>query len=90
MTKRLHFRELRSFPGGSDGRESACNVGDMSSILGLGRSPGEGNEPHKQWGTAKEKNNHKKPIKHIKKNIFLSRMLLPTLSFVVVVLFSFY
>ena len=31
------------FPGGSDGKESACNVGDLVSIPGLGRSPGEGN-----------------------------------------------
>ena len=31
------------FPGGSDGKESACNAGDLSSIPGLGRSPGEGN-----------------------------------------------
>ena len=30
------------FPGGSDGKESACNVGDLSSIPGLGRSPGGG------------------------------------------------
>ena len=29
--------------GGSDGKESACNAGDVSSISGLGRSPGEGN-----------------------------------------------
>ena len=33
----------KSFPGGSDGKESACNVGDLGSIPGLGRSPGEGN-----------------------------------------------
>ena len=31
------------FPGGSDGKESACNVGDPSLIPGSGRSPGEGN-----------------------------------------------
>ena len=31
------------FPGGSDGKESACNAGDLGSITGLGRSPGEGN-----------------------------------------------
>ena len=29
-------------PGGSDGKESACNVRDLGSIPGLGRSPGEG------------------------------------------------
>ena len=31
------------FSGGSDGKESACKVGDPGSILGSGRSPGEGN-----------------------------------------------
>ena len=32
-----------SFPGSSDGKASAYNVGDPSSIPGSGRSPGEGN-----------------------------------------------
>ena len=31
------------FPGGSDGKESACNVGDLGSISKSERSPGEGN-----------------------------------------------
>ena len=31
------------FPGGSDGKVSAYNVGDLGSIPGLGRSSGEGN-----------------------------------------------
>ena len=32
------------FPGGSDGKESACNAGgDLGSIPGSGRSPAEGN-----------------------------------------------
>ena len=31
------------FPGGSDGKESACNAGDLGSIPGLGRFPGGGN-----------------------------------------------
>ena len=31
------------FPGGSDGKASAYNAGDLGSITGLGRSPGEGN-----------------------------------------------
>ena len=30
------------FPGGSAGKESACNAGDLGSIPGLGRSPGGG------------------------------------------------
>ena len=32
-----------SFPGGSDGKAFACNVGDPGVIPGSGRSPGEGN-----------------------------------------------
>jgi len=31
------------FPGGSGGKEPACSAGDLGSISGLGRSPGEGN-----------------------------------------------
>ena len=31
------------FPGGSDGKESASNAGDLGLISGLGRFPGEGN-----------------------------------------------
>ena len=31
------------FPGGSDGKESACSAGDPGSIPGSGRSPGVGN-----------------------------------------------
>ena len=37
----LRYRE--GFPSGSDGKASAYNVGDLGSIPGLGRSPGEGN-----------------------------------------------
>ena len=33
---------ITDFPGGSAGKESACSVGDLGLILGLGRSPGEG------------------------------------------------
>ena len=34
---------IQGFPGGSDSKASACNVGDQGSIPGLGRSTGEGN-----------------------------------------------
>ena len=37
------------FPGGSDGKESACNVRDLGSIPGLERFPGEGNEYSLQY-----------------------------------------
>ena len=36
-------KALKGFPGGSDGKESACNARDLGLISGLGRSPGEGN-----------------------------------------------
>ena len=32
------------FPSGSDGKEAACNAGDLVLIPGSGRSPGEGND----------------------------------------------
>ena len=37
------------FPGGSDGKVSAYNVGDPGSIPGSGRSPGEGNDNPLQY-----------------------------------------
>ena len=38
----FNFTYRMGFTGGSAGKESACNVGDLGSISGLGRSPGEG------------------------------------------------
>ena len=35
--------ELKGFPCGSEVKASACNSGDLGSIPGSGRSPGEGN-----------------------------------------------
>ena len=40
---------MKIFPGGSDGNESACNVGDPDSTPGLGRSSGEGNGNLRQY-----------------------------------------
>ena len=37
---------FQDFPGGSDGKESACNAGDLGSIPRFGRSPGEGTATH--------------------------------------------
>ena len=39
---RLLNNVILGFPGGSDGKESACHAGDLGLIPGLGRSPGEG------------------------------------------------
>ena len=42
----IEFLEIKpGFPGGSDGKESSCNVGDMGSIPGLGRFSGAGVQP---------------------------------------------
>ena len=38
-----NFQIPNGFPGDSNDKESACNAGDPGSVLGLGRSPGEGN-----------------------------------------------
>ena len=37
-----YSHSFHSFPGGSDGKECACKLGDLDSIPGLGRSPGGG------------------------------------------------
>ena len=39
---RLLTPVFMDFPGGSVGKESASNEGDLGSVLGLGRSPGGG------------------------------------------------
>ena len=41
------------FPGGSDGKGSACNTGDPGSIPGLRKSPGEGNGNPLQYSCLK-------------------------------------
>ena len=46
-----------TIPGGSDGKASACNVGDPGSIAGLGRSPGEGNGNPLQYSCLKNSMN---------------------------------
>ena len=39
----MYLNVCQGFPGGSNGKASACNAGDLGSITGSGRSPGEGN-----------------------------------------------
>ena len=43
----------KGFPGGSDDKEPTCNVGDLSSIPGLGRSPGGGHGNALQYSCLK-------------------------------------
>ena len=40
---RMKWSTFWGFPGGSEGKASACNVTDLGSVPGSGRSPGEGN-----------------------------------------------
>ena len=44
--KAQNYMTLWEVPGGSDGKESACNTGDPGLIPGLGRSPGKGSGTH--------------------------------------------
>ena len=48
----IHYKYM-GFSGGSDGKESACNVEDLGSIPGLGRSPGEGHGNPLQYSCLK-------------------------------------
>ena len=43
ITVAINMNLGKCFPGGSDGKASVCNAGDLRLIPGLGRSPGEGN-----------------------------------------------
>ena len=47
----VYVLDNSGFHSGSDGKESACNVGDLDLIPGLGRSPGEGHA----WGIPKDR-----------------------------------
>ena len=49
----LGLSHFSPFPSGSEGKESACNAGDLSSIPGLGRCPGEGNGNPLQYSCLK-------------------------------------
>ena len=50
----VYLADLGSFPGGSDGKASACSVGDRGSIPGLGRFPGAGNGNSPQYSCLKK------------------------------------
>ena len=52
-SKKEEIRVYMGFPGGSAGKESACNPGDLGSIPGLGRSPGEGKGYPRQYSGPK-------------------------------------
>ena len=49
MSGRIWAIPTHGFPGGSAGKESACNAGDLGLIPGLGRSPGKGHDNPLQY-----------------------------------------
>ena len=49
IRERLPTPIFLGFPGGSDGKESACSAVDLGSIPGLGRAPGEGHSNPLQY-----------------------------------------
>ena len=49
LKKNIGVAISMGFPGGSEGKASACNAGDLGSIPGPGRSPGEGNGNQLQY-----------------------------------------
>ena len=51
-----------SFPGGSDGKESTCNVGDLGSVPGLGRSSGGGHG--NQYSCLENPHEHRSPASY--------------------------
>ena len=79
---RLPTPGFLGFPGGSDGKESACNAGDLGSIPGLGRSPGgeHGDPLHGQrslagcspWGHKKSDTTEQLPLSLSTCTIFYS------------------
>ena len=50
------------FPGSSDGKESTCNVGDLGSIPGLGRSPGGGHDNSLQYSCLENLRGPRSPV----------------------------
>ena len=59
------------FPGGSAGKESACNVGALGSIPGLGRSPGEGNDNPFQYSCLENPKDQYKKVHDNTRNLGL-------------------
>ena len=47
----IYYMYVMGFSCGSDGKESACNVGDLGLITGFGRCPGEANGYTRQYSS---------------------------------------
>ena len=61
----IHFNgpiSALGFPGGSDGKEPTCNVGDLGSVPGLGRSPGGRNDNPLQYSCVENSHGQRSPV----------------------------
>ena len=63
---------ISRFPCGSAGKESACNAGDLDSIPGLGRSPGEGKGYPLQYSGLENSMSHRVRFDGVTFTFFLS------------------
>ena len=52
----------QGFPCGSDGKESACNEGDLGSVPGLGRSPGGGPGNRLQYSCLEDRHGQRRLV----------------------------
>ena len=53
---------MKGFPGGSEVKTSACNAGDLGSVLGLGRSPGRGEGNPFQYSCLENPHGQRNPV----------------------------
>ena len=74
------------FPGGSAGKESACNVGDQGSVPELGRSLGEGNIYPLQY-SGLENSMDCIEIRHDCKELDMTEQLSPVLTAIFLIIF---
>ena len=59
LNKQISYKDTLGFPSGSEGKESACNVGDPGSIPGLGIFPGERNGNPFQYSCLENPHGHR-------------------------------
>ena len=72
------------FPGGSDGKESACNAGDPGSKPELARSPGEGNGNPLQYSCLKnsmDRGAWRATVHGVTENLYLGQKSCPQISY---------
>ena len=62
------YWSIIAFPGGSDGKESAFNAGDLGPVPGLGRAPGGGHSSILPWRIPKDRGAWQATVHGVKKS----------------------